>query len=95
MQAVAFFSDASKGLAVVFSAYTGKVIKHTPLPGPVTHIQSLGEGANARTGYLLAALSAPFPTSTAVHTYPADVALPAGKQQHLWAADHSSGPTLL
>jgi hypothetical protein len=91
MQVLALFSDALKATAVLFSAYTGRILKTEALPGPVTHVQEFGQSEEHTTQFLMASMRAPFASTVPAFVYPRSSRLPEGRPLHLWAADEASG----
>ena len=77
-------------MAALFSAYTGAVLQQERLPGPVTHVQAVGEDSAARRIFLMANVAPPFGDSADVFAFPLRAALPA-TPVHLWAADKATG----
>lgn len=87
---LAVYSNRNFAVAVVFSAYTGAALQQERLPGPVSHVQAIGEDADARRHFLMADITPPFTDTVDVFVFPFRAALPAAPV-HLWAADRATG----
>jgi hypothetical protein len=91
MQVLVVFSDTKHAIALRVSAYTGAVLRKDVLPGPVTHLQAIREGADFEKEYLMSSIVAPFPQDVHAFMYPPAAAVPVDVPLYLWAADPASG----